>query len=177
MEKYNEDVLQYANTYTVSKTTIIHAEHIRIAIMAGILLFVFLCWFFFVLPVYELTPYMVMISTIIVIEILNIPVELIRLYRKAKKCPSKISLNSRGMMFDETYIATTDIKKVTLTHKNAVIKSIYPKNRFIKIKTNGKKYVIWLGTESGFSYQEYAEIADSITNFCITHLIPKAYEK
>lgn len=91
MKKYNEDVLQYANTYTVSKTTIIHAEHIRIAIMAGILLFVFLCWFFFVLPVYELTPYMVMISTIIVIEILNIPVELIRLYRKAKNVPRRLA--------------------------------------------------------------------------------------
>ncbi|MGN0437231.1 MAG: hypothetical protein ACI4F4_01825 [Lachnospiraceae bacterium] len=177
MKNYNEDILQYANTFTISKISIIHAELKRIAIMAGILLFIFLCWFFFVLPAYELTSYMVMISTVIIIEILNMPVELIKLYRNSKRCPSKICLNSEGLMFDETFIATTDIKKVTLTHKNAVSKSIYPKNRFIKIKTGDRKYVIWLGTEYGFSYQEYEAIADSIINFCITHLIPKSYKK
>lgn len=177
MEEFDNDILQHTNAFTISKPNIIRVERIRIAKMAGIYILFLLFWVCFVLPSFEVTFYIFFVTAIIVLEVLSIPVELIRLFRNAKRCPLKLHFSNKEIIFDETSIAVTDIKKVTATHKNAVSKSIYPKNRYVTIKTTNRKYVLWFGTEPGLSYQDYEAITANIEYFCMTHFIPISYEK
>lgn len=176
-ETSSNDKVKYENFFTIAKSRIAQMEYIRIAKLGGLFLLFLLAVIFLILPTYKLTLYTFALCLLVIIEILSIPVQLIRILYNSHRCPFEITLSNEGITFDQLLITTTNIKSITLTDKNVVSKSVYPKYRYLRVKTAEKKHVFWLGSESGFSYHEYEEFTDNIVKFCTIHSIPVYFKK
>lgn len=166
------DIAKYEHFFTIPKRRIAHVEYIRTAKLGGLFLLFLLAVIFWILPTYKLSFYSIVICLVVFIEVLSIPIELLRILYNSHRSPFEITLSNEGITFDELLISTTSIRSITLTDKNAVSKSFYPKYRYLRIKTAEKKHIFWLGSEAGFSYHEYEAFANSITEFCTMHSIP-----
>lgn len=94
--------------------------------------------------------------------IMSIPVEALRIWVRRKRCPGSISKNGAHLFFDGKHFSVSEIDQICLTDADAVSKSIYPLNRYIRIAARGKRYKYWLGSAGCLSREAYREICEGI---------------
>lgn len=102
---------------------------------------------------------MVLVSFICVLEI---PYELIRTIKNAKRCPEFIEFKGEHLMIGEDHFIVSDIEKLTMTSVDRKSNSIYPVQRYMIIKTDMAKYKYWFGSEASMSVKEYNMICSFI---------------
>lgn len=109
---------------------------------------------------------MVLVSLICILEI---PYELVRTIKNAKRCPKFIEFKGEHLMIGEDHFIVSDIEKLSMTSVDRKSNSIYPVQRYMIIKTDMAKYKYWLGSEASMSLKEYKRICSFVRQAFINY--------
>lgn len=99
--------------------------------------------------------FMILASLICVLEI---PYELIRTARNAKRCPDFIEFKGEHFMVGNKHFIVSDIDSLAMTSPDRKSSSIYPVQRYMIIVSHTEKYKYWLGSEASMPVTEYKKI-------------------
>lgn len=109
---------------------------------------------------------MVLASFICVLEV---PYELIRTVKNAKRCPEYVAFKGEHFMIADDHFIVSDVESLTMTSVDRKSNSIYPVQRYMIIKTDMAKYKYWLGSEASITLKEYKRICAFIRQAFINY--------
>lgn len=85
-----------------------------------------------------------------------VPVQLLQLSWKLKRCPESIRISGNAMWVGEKYFPYIGVSYISMTSPRKKSDSIFPVQYWMTIKENGEKHKYWLGSQA--SYGEYREL-------------------
>ncbi|MDE6103609.1 MAG: hypothetical protein K2F60_03685 [Oscillospiraceae bacterium] len=109
---------------------------------------------------------MILVSFICVLEI---PYELIRTVKNARRCPEYVQFKGEHFMVADDHFIVSDIENLTMTSVDRKSNSIYPVQRYMIIKTDMGKYKYWIGSEASMTVREYKRICAFIRQAFINY--------
>ena len=87
-----------------------------------------------------------------------IPHYIFKFRKNIKRCPEEIYFIDNHLIIGEENFNIDVIETLSITSAESQSSSIFPVQRYIKIKSAGSKYVFWLGTESSMNDNDYRKI-------------------
>lgn len=89
-----------------------------------------------------------------------VPFQLFWIFWKCKFCPQTIRIGGDALWVDGEYFSYLALSYISMTSPRKESDSIFPVQYWITIKSNGKKYKYWLGSQA--SYGEYRELCKNL---------------
>lgn len=143
---------------SVPKQLIKKAEKKRIILIAEIYA-VLLAFFLFIIYTDNVTMRTYLALAVMVFMLFVwIPHYIIKFRKNTKRCPEEIYFVDNHLIIGEENFNIDEIESLLITSVECHSSSIFPVQRYIKIKSAGSKYVFWLGTESSMSENDYRNI-------------------
>ncbi len=112
-----------------------------------------------------------------VLMVLGIPVTAVRIFRNQKICPAKISRYGAFLYFDDERFAVREIERIMMTSPQAVSRSLYPKNRYIRVYSGGHRTKYWLGSDCRLFSWGYKGLCDEIERMFINQASKVIYDQ
>lgn len=101
--------------------------------------------------------------------VLEVPYELIRTVKNAKRCPEYLEFKGDHFMVGDDHFIVSDIVSLTMTSVDRKSNSIYPVQRYMIIKTDMAKYKYWFGSEASMTVKDYKKICAFIRQAFINY--------
>lgn len=112
-----------------------------------------------------------------IIMVFGIPVVAVRLFLNQKICPAGVSRYGTFIYFDDCRFSVSKIEKIVITSPTAVSHSVYPKNRYIKVVTEGRQTKYWLGSDCRLFQWDYKELCGEIERMFINQASKVVYDQ
>lgn len=171
-----ENLVGEDSYYSVPKREIVRAEWKRLAI------FVLVCTggFAIILALVisgtvELSWYHIVLPVVFGIMVLSIPVELLRMLINMRRCPERFKKSGNFLFVDEKGFSLSRIEQIAFTDVKAVSYSLYPKYRYMRVKTDEGMYKYCLGSTFSMSNQSYVNLIRGIERLFINDAMKIVY--
>lgn len=87
-----------------------------------------------------------------------IPHYIFKFRKNTERCPEEIYFVDNHLIVGEENFNIDEIETLLIISAECRSSSIFPVQRYIKIKSAGSKYIFWLGTESSMNDNDYQKI-------------------
>lgn len=152
-----ENLVGEDSYYIVPKAKIVRAEWKRFGIFTAVCIGGFTLLLILVISgEVQLGWYYMMLLIVFGIMVLSIPVELFRMLANIRRCPERFKKSGNFLFVDERGFSLSRIEQIAFTDAKAVSYSIYPKYRYMRIKTGDGVCKYCLG--SAFSMPDYSYV-------------------
>lgn len=173
-----ENLVGEDSYYLVPKAKILRAERKRFGIFAALCIGGFALLIVLVISgAVQLGWYYMMLLIVFGIMVLSIPVELFRMLANMRRCPERFKKSGNFLFVDEKGFSLVRIEQITFTDAKAVSYSIYPKYRYMRIKTEDGIYKYCLGSAFSMPYQNYVNLCRGIEELFINDAMKIVYKQ
>lgn len=112
-----------------------------------------------------------------ILMVLGIPLMAVRLFLNQRICPAGVSRYGAFIYFDDRRFSVSDIEKIVMTSPSSVSRSVYPKNRYIRVYSGGTQTKYWLGSDCRLFQWEYRELCGEIERMFINQPSKVIYDQ
>lgn len=101
--------------------------------------------------------------------VLEIPFEVIRTKRNAKRCLYELSFKGDHLMINDDHYMIPDIQLLTVTHESIESRSLYPVQRYITIRDHDGIHKYWVGSESSILREDYRSVVGILVSAFVNY--------
>lgn len=171
-----ENLVGEDSYYLMPKGKIVRAERKRFGIFAAVCIGGFVLLLVLVISgAVQLGWYYMMLLIVFGIMVLSIPVELFRMLVNMRRCPERFKKSGNFLFVDEKGFSLSRIEQIVFTDAKTVSYSIYPKYRYMRIKTEDGIHKYCLGSAFSMPYQNYVNLCRGIEELFINDAMKIVY--
>ena len=171
-----ENLVGEDSYYLVPKAKIVRAERKRFGIFAAICIGGFALLIVLVISgAVQLGWYYMMLLIVFGVMVLSIPVEFIRMLANMRRCPERFKKSGNFLFVDEKGFSLSRIEQITFTDAKAVSYSIYPKYRYMRIKTEDGIHKYCLGSAYSMPDNSYVNLCQGLEELFINDAMKVFY--